>query len=406
MSRHEGVSCDSCLKGNFRGKRYKCLICYDYDLCATCYEAGSTTTRHTTDHPMQCILTRTDYDLYFGGEALTIDQPQSFTCPFCGKLGFTEASLLEHVTAEHADVSFEVVCPICAAVPIGDPNLVTDDFAGHLTLEHRNASRDLISFLDEPQNRHNVCVRRTIPAPSSRSISSRARRSNMHFSSSGALASISPSSRDNVDPIAELLSQLSGVRRNQTSTPSQLQHLQMQLQLERQQVRAARQQIERMPRRPTGSQQVLVPVGNSPGVGLSTSSILSQENSSQNHPSHLLLTRYLENNLTEEECEVLEEERAARSLFTQHLMLSTLTETPFDIEKCKATNLPSLVEDLSGKLAETSVKEDTIVTSLAVPSSRPTQRANVQVGSVHSTPQIPASPRHKIKQTDAIPPGH
>lgn len=56
-----GVSCDSCSKGNFRGKRFKCLICYDYDLCATCYENGATTTRHTADHPMQCILTRTDF---------------------------------------------------------------------------------------------------------------------------------------------------------------------------------------------------------------------------------------------------------------------------------------------------------------------------------------------------------
>ncbi|TRZ07111.1 hypothetical protein HGM15179_019999 [Zosterops borbonicus] len=56
-----GVSCDACLKGNFRGRRYKCLICYDYDLCATCYESGATTTRHTTDHPMQCILTRVDF---------------------------------------------------------------------------------------------------------------------------------------------------------------------------------------------------------------------------------------------------------------------------------------------------------------------------------------------------------
>lgn len=56
-----GVSCDSCLKGNFRGRRYKCLICYDYDLCSTCYEAGATNTRHTTDHPMQCILTRADF---------------------------------------------------------------------------------------------------------------------------------------------------------------------------------------------------------------------------------------------------------------------------------------------------------------------------------------------------------
>lgn len=56
-----GVSCDSCLKNNFRGRRYKCLICIDYDLCAACYESGATTNQHTTEHPMQCILSRSDF---------------------------------------------------------------------------------------------------------------------------------------------------------------------------------------------------------------------------------------------------------------------------------------------------------------------------------------------------------
>jgi len=56
-----GVSCDACGKGGFSGKRYKCLVCYDFDLCADCYEAGETGTgRHSTLHPMQCILTRVD----------------------------------------------------------------------------------------------------------------------------------------------------------------------------------------------------------------------------------------------------------------------------------------------------------------------------------------------------------
>lgn len=59
-----GVSCDSCLKNNFRGRRYKCLICIDYDLCAACYESGATTNQHTTEHPMQCILSRSDFGKY------------------------------------------------------------------------------------------------------------------------------------------------------------------------------------------------------------------------------------------------------------------------------------------------------------------------------------------------------
>lgn len=74
-----GVSCDSCMKSNFRGRRFKCLvkssevqlmfflisvfcsqICYDYDLCGVCHERQATGQNHTSDHAMQCILTRND----------------------------------------------------------------------------------------------------------------------------------------------------------------------------------------------------------------------------------------------------------------------------------------------------------------------------------------------------------
>ncbi|XP_063896868.1 E3 ubiquitin-protein ligase KCMF1 isoform X2 [Helicoverpa armigera] len=260
MNRHEGVSCDSCLKNNFRGRRYKCLICIDYDLCAACYESGATTNQHTTEHPMQCILSRSDFDLYYGGEALTLEQPQAYTCPFCNRMGFTDTALMEHVTAEHADTTLAVVCPVCASMPGGEPNFVTDDFAGHLTLEHRTGPRDLISFLDsltsmhdEPSGIRHGGVRRM--QHTGRGVT-RARRTNMQFSTGGGISSLSPSSRDAVvDPIAELLSQLSGVRRGagQPGTPSQLQQLQMQLQLERQQATAARQQLERLPRRAGGA---------------------------------------------------------------------------------------------------------------------------------------------------------
>ena len=48
-------------------------------------------------------------DLYYGGEAVSADHPQSFVCPYCGKMGFTDATLQEHVTADHPDSSTEVV---------------------------------------------------------------------------------------------------------------------------------------------------------------------------------------------------------------------------------------------------------------------------------------------------------
>lgn len=48
-------------------------------------------------------------ELYYGGEGVSVEQPQSLTCPYCTRMGFTEATLQEHVAADHPDTSFEVV---------------------------------------------------------------------------------------------------------------------------------------------------------------------------------------------------------------------------------------------------------------------------------------------------------
>lgn len=71
-------------------------------------------------------------------------------------------------------------------MPGGDPNFMTDDFVGHLTLEHRPGPRDLIAFLNEPvaTRVHNVRrLRHTSHLGSGRSAtrSGRAPPANMHF---------------------------------------------------------------------------------------------------------------------------------------------------------------------------------------------------------------------------------
>jgi len=38
FDRHEGVICDGCNESAFKGKRYHCLNCQDFDFCSNCYQ--------------------------------------------------------------------------------------------------------------------------------------------------------------------------------------------------------------------------------------------------------------------------------------------------------------------------------------------------------------------------------
>ncbi|CAF1194585.1 unnamed protein product [Rotaria sordida] len=244
MSAHEGVSCDACGKSNFRSKRYKCLICYDYDLCSTCYEQGEASSHHTNEHPMQCILTRQDFDFYYHGERYTSDQAQSFTCPFCGEMGFSlpfinESSsssssqnfdLFHHLQLKHADEqqSNEVICPICAAMINGEPNLVTADLLSHIANEHQHQQVQTPSTPGigiNPYSRQSSSSNRESDFTTSTSTRAGFRRGPLRTPGrrgglgrgGGAVSQhfvVDTSSvNSGSDPIADLLTQLSTVRR-------------------------------------------------------------------------------------------------------------------------------------------------------------------------------------------------
>lgn len=98
---------------------------------------------------------------------------------------------------------------------------------------------------------------------------------------------------------AELLSQLSGVRRSaggqlNSSGPSasQLQQLQMQLQLERQQAQAARQQLEtarNATRQRSNPSNISASI---PPPSTATNTAMTESNPLASHSSQFLLTRY------------------------------------------------------------------------------------------------------------------
>lgn len=178
----------------------------------------------------------------------------------------------------------EVICPVCAASPGGEPNLKTDDLAEHLTLEHHRGgvvgSGSTFEFINEPSAIRHGGVRRISRAAVGPGGVRSARRSNPNFSPSNQ----EPADRESVDLFAELQQTLAGGSRRQ------LQQLQMQIQMERQ---AIENRITNISRRPAGSNTSATGSGGPSNVNqasISIQRILSAMSNSGNPRAESFMT--------------------------------------------------------------------------------------------------------------------
>uniref|UniRef100_H3BDX3 E3 ubiquitin-protein ligase RNF114 n=1 Tax=Latimeria chalumnae TaxID=7897 RepID=H3BDX3_LATCH len=68
---------------------------------------------------------------------MSIPNRYTFACPYCNEKNFDQEGLAEHCTKCHSMDGRQVVCPICASMPWGNPNYRSADFMQHLQRRHR-----------------------------------------------------------------------------------------------------------------------------------------------------------------------------------------------------------------------------------------------------------------------------
>lgn len=71
---------------------------------------------------------------------------RTFACPYCPINGLDELNLRDHCNAVHAHDIRSVVCPVCVALPHGDPQYYSRNFVGHLNLRHCFYTEDITNI--------------------------------------------------------------------------------------------------------------------------------------------------------------------------------------------------------------------------------------------------------------------
>ena len=86
----------------------------------------------------------------------------TFRCPYCQHPNLDCKGMVEHCNSQHQRDRRPVVCPICASMPWGDPNMTSSNFMSHLNACHNFEYETYVDYAQDDDAMLNAAIQASL----------------------------------------------------------------------------------------------------------------------------------------------------------------------------------------------------------------------------------------------------